>query len=280
MNKSIFAVAVALTLAACGQNKNEAVAVDSIDKLALHSGLLLDYMNTDVRPGDDFNSYVNGGRIGTAVIPADKPGYGIGTMLNDQSQEDVKAIIEQAAEGDFPQGSDEQKVGDLYFSYMDVATRNTLGTKPIQDEFETIDALENHDQLAVYFAEANKIGFGMPFALLQYVDFKNPNTYMMYTYQGGLGLPDREYYFKDDDRSGEIRTKYVQHVATMLDMTGIADSVAAAGTIIALETRLAADHMKKEDTRDMVALYNKIPVAELPELCRTSTGMLTLAKPV
>jgi putative endopeptidase len=253
-------------LAGCGQNGAETAAVDA--KLApdLHSGLLTDYMNADVRPGDDFNAYVNGGWIETAAIPADKPGYGIGTMLNDQAQEQVKAIIEQAAAGDFPQGSDEQKVGDLYHSYMDVQTRNARGTRPLEAEFERIDALESYDQLAVYFAEANKTNFPMPFATLQYVDFKNPDTYMMYTYQGGLGLPDREYYFNEDERSADIRSQYVAHVATMLGMAGFDDSAAAAETIMQLETRLAEHHMKKEDTRDMVALYNKIPLAELPGL--------------
>lgn len=264
MNRSFFAIA--LMLAACGQNKDETVAVESTEEPTLHSGLLLDYMNTDVRPGDDFNAYVNGGWIDTAAIPADKPGYGIGTMLNDQAQEQVKAIIEQAAKGDFPKGSDEQKVGDLYHSYMDLETRNSLGTKPLEHEFETIDALENYDQLVVYFAEANKAGFSMPFTLQQYVDFKNPDTYMMYTYQAGLGLPDREYYFKDDDKSAEIRKQYVTYVATMLDMAGVDDSAAAADTIMQLETRLADRQMRKEDTRDMVALYNKIPVADLPGL--------------
>ncbi|MGH8193809.1 MAG: M13 family metallopeptidase [Woeseiaceae bacterium] len=253
-------------LAACGQNKDETVAVESTEEPKLHSGLLLAHMDTDVRPGDDFNAYVNGGWIDTAAIPADKPGYGIGTMLNDQAQEQVKAIIEQAAEGDFPEGSDEQKVGNLYHSYMDMETRNSLGTKPLKHEFETIDALENYDQLVVYFAEANKTGFSMPFTLQQYVDFKNPDTYMMYTYQAGLGLPDREYYFKDDDKSAEIRKQYVTYVATMLDLAGIDDSAAAADTIMQLETRLADRQMKKEDTRDMVALYNKIPVADLPGL--------------
>ncbi len=264
MNRSFFVIA--LMLAACGQNKDETVAVESTEEPKLHSGLLLAHMDTDVRPGDDFNAYVNGGWIDTAAIPADKPGYGIGTMLNDQAQEQVKAIIEQAAEGDFPAGSDEQKVGDLYHSYMDMETRNSLGTKPLKHEFETIDALENYDQLVVYFAEANKTGFSMPFTLQQYVDFKNPDTYMMYTYQAGLGLPDREYYFKDDDKSAEIRKQYVTYVATMLDLAGIDDSAAVADTIMQLETRLADRQMKKEDTRDMVALYNKIPVADLPGL--------------
>lgn len=265
MNKILGGYAtLVLALVACGQNGNN--AADAMNEPELHSGLLLEHMNTAVEPGDDFNAYVNGAWIETATIPADKPGYGIGTILNDQSQEHVRAIIERSAEGDFAKGSDEQKVGDLYQSYMDMDTRNALGVTPLSNEFEKIDAIRDYDELAVYFAEANKLGFGMPFALLQYVDFKNPNTYMMYIYQGGLGLPDREYYFTEDARSEGIRQKYVAHVATMLDLAGLGNGDAFAESIMKLETRLAAEHMKKEQTRDMVALYNKIPTPELPEL--------------
>jgi putative endopeptidase len=259
-------VALGLVLCACGQNRDPSVAVGAASEPELHSGLLLEHMNTQVKPGDDFNAYVNGQWIDTATIPADKAGYGIGTILNDQSQEHVKAIIELSAEGDFAKGSDEQKVGDLYHSYMDMETRNARGVSPLRGEFEKIDAISSYDDLAVYFAEANKFGFAMPFVLQQYADFKNPNTYMMYIYQAGLGLPDREYYFTGDARSEDIRQKYVAHVATMLDMAGIGNGDAAAETIMKLETRLAAEHMKKEQTRDMVALYNKIPTPELPEL--------------
>ena len=266
MNKTIGGyIVLLLLLGAC----DRATTVDAGDaQPQLHSGVLLEYMNSTVKPGDDFNAYVNGGWIDVAVIPADKPGYGIGTILNDQSQEHVRAIIERSAEGDFAKGSDEQKVGDLYLSYMDMETRNALGVTPLENEFERIDGLRDYDELAVYFAEANKIGYSMPFSLLQYVDFKDPSTYMMYIYQGGLGLPDREYYFNPDARSGEIREKYVAHVATMLEMAGIAagDGDAFAETIMQLETRMAAEHMKKEQTRDMVALYNKIPTPELPKL--------------
>jgi putative endopeptidase len=259
-------VALGLVLCACGQNRDPSVAVGAASEPELHSGLLLEHMNTQVKPGDDFNAYVNGQWIDTATIPADKAGYGIGTILNDQSQEHVKAIIELSAEGDFAKGSDEQKVGDLYHSYMDMEKRNARGVSPLRGEFEKIDAISSYDDLAVYFAEANKFGFAMPFVLQQYADFKNPNTYMMYIYQAGLGLPDREYYFTGDARSEDIRQKYVAHVATMLDMAGIGNGDAAAETIMKLETRLAAEHMKKEQTRDMVALYNKIPTPELPEL--------------
>jgi putative endopeptidase len=269
LNKLISAAALAVLLTACDQ---ENTATQSIEVTAAppaaekHSGLILENMNKDVRPGDDFNAYVNGTWIETAEIPADRAGNSVSLIVHEEATANVRNIIEEAAEGDFPKGSDEQKVGALYASYMDLETRNRLGVTPLNPEFVKINALENHQQLAVYFAEANKIGVDLPFTLAQYVDFKDPNTYMMYTWQGGLGLPDREYYFEAGEHSVEIRNAYLAHVEKMFAKAGIPGAADAANMIMALETRMAAEHMKKEETRDMVALYNKISLDELPAL--------------
>lgn len=267
MKKQFAIAALTLTLCACAQDD---MAGSTSAKPAAdgqrHSGLLLEYMNQDARPGDDFHAFVNGTWLEATEIPADKPSYGIGAILHEESQSHVRSIIEESAAGDFAKGSDEQKVGDLYASYMDMENRNRLGASPLAAEFEKIDSLGGHEELAVYFAEANKIGINMPFALAQYVDFKDPDTYMMYTWQGGLGLPDREFYFLEDDKSKDIRAAYVAHVARMFDLAGLENGAAAADMIMALETRMANGHMLKEQTRNMVALYNKIPTAELADV--------------
>jgi putative endopeptidase len=266
--KSLFgASALILLLAACGQDTTPAPANEAAHAaLEVHSGLLLENMDPSVRPGDDFNAYVNGTWIENNEIPADRASNSVGLIVHEQATADVKAIIEESAEGDYPAGSDEQKVGSLYASYMDMETRDRLGVAPLEDEFDRINALVDHEQLAVYFAEANQVGVNLPFALAQYVDFKDPNTYMMYTWQGGLGLPDRDYYFTEGEKPEAIRKAYVAHVERMFELAGLANGPQAAATIMALETRLAEQHMKKEQTRDMVALYNKLPLAELPEL--------------
>ena len=261
-------LALALILPACGQESTttDTPASIAVDDASLHSGLNLENMDAAIRPGDDFHRFVNGTWLDNNEIPADKPSYGISYILHEESQEQVQRIIEEAAAGDFAKGSDQQKVGDLYASYMDMETRNRLGASPLDAEFEKIGALDSYEDLAVYFAEANKVGIGMPFSLSQYVDFKDPNTYMMYTYQGGLGLPDREFYFLEDEKSQSIREAYVEHIAKMFDLAALPDSDAAAQRMMAIETRLAEHHMLKEETRNMVALYNKIPRDELPEL--------------
>jgi len=266
---------LSLLLAACGQDNaatetpdaatTETTEVATVD-YTKHSGLLLEHMNPNVRPGDDFNAFVNGGWIEATSIPADKSRYGISTILRDESQDHVKAIIEESAEGDFAKGSNEQKVGDLFASFMDMEKRNELGVSPLDAEFEKIDALNDREELAVYFAEANKLNVSMPFTLSQYADFKDPKYYMMYTYQGGLGLPDREFYFLEDEKSVDIRAKYVEHITKMFDMAGLGDGEAAADMLMALETRLAGEQMLKEKVRDFANNYNKLTAAELAEL--------------
>ena len=162
----------------------------------LASGIFLENMDTSVKPGDDFYQYVNGSWLEENTIPADKTRWGAFDILRDKSEENVRSLIQAAAQGDFAKGSEQQQVGDLYNSYLDMAGRNNLGLEPLLEEMTKISALETPSQLARYFAYANKYGYGTPFNVDQYVDFKDPNSYMIHTWQGGLGLPDREYYFQ------------------------------------------------------------------------------------
>ncbi|MDH3746930.1 MAG: peptidase M13 [Gammaproteobacteria bacterium] len=255
-----------MALAACGQQSADTTADASAAKSELTSGLALENMDKSVHPGDDFFSYMNGVWLDQAEIPADKASYGGFAILADEAQEDVKAIIEESASGDFKTGTDEQKVGDLYRSYLDIDTRNEKGVSPLAPEIDRIESINSYDDLAVYFASAVKRGYGVPFVLGQYADMKNPEYYMIYTWQAGLGLPDREYYFNDDEKSAEIRDQYVAHIEKMFDLAGRPNGAQAAATIMALETRMADAHMLKEDARDFAANYSKIPLNELNEL--------------
>lgn len=237
-----------------------------VDDAPLVSGISVEHMDKSVRPGNDFFSFMNGAWIAETEIPADKSSYGGFGILHDESQEAVKVIIEESANGDFAKGTDEQKVGDLYKSYMNLDVRNAKGVEPLQPELDRIDAIANHDDLAVYFASALKRGLDAPFGLAQFADMRRPTHYGIYIYQSGLGLPDREYYFNDDEKSADIRSKYVAHIETMFELAGLADSAAAAKKIMALETRIAAENMKKEATRDWAANYNKVELDALSDL--------------
>ncbi len=230
---------------------------------ALRSGIDLEHMDERVRPGDDFFTYVNGKWLAKTEIPADKPSFGSFEILREQAQEDVRKIIEASVSGDYPVGSDEQKVGDLYRSFMDMETRNARGLAPLEPELRRIEAIDSYDALATYFASALKRGFDAPFVLSQFGDMKNPQYYGIYAYQSGLGLPDREYYLAGDEKSEALRSAYLAHVERMFGLAGFPEPQASATTIMALETRLASEQMRKEDLRDFARNYSKIPVTEL-----------------
>jgi len=285
MKKTLLVTAISLALLGCNQSDKTEIETETeqttkveAQKAALVSGVLVDGMDTSVKPGDDFNQYVNGTWLKNTEIPADKSSYGIFTKLREDSQANVKAIIEASAKGNFAKGTDEQKVGDLYHSFMDLEQREKVGLAPLQKHFTKIDAIGSYDDLAVYLARANMMGYGGPFTVGQYADFKDPNTYMIYAWQAGLGLPDREYYFKEGESSEKVRTAYKAHIAKSLQIAGIADAEKAAHSIYSLESAFASHHMKKEQTRNMVALYNKIPVAELNELMPKFNWSLFLAE--
>jgi putative endopeptidase len=263
VNKLFISAAALLLVAACGQQTAEPVAVDA---KPLRSGIDLAAMDTTVNPGDDFFSYVNGKWIAETEIPADKGRYGVSDKLRDESQDAVKVIIEASANGDFEKGSDEQKVGDMYKSFLDWDTRNARGMEPLQAELDRINAIADYDDLAVYFAETVKRNLDAPFGLGQVADFKDPNYYMVYAGQSGLGLPDREYYLKEDEKSEDLRVKYVAHIEKMYGLAGLDNGAAAAQTVMALETRLAEQNMTKEQSRNWTENYNKIALADLPAL--------------
>ena len=136
----------------------------------------------------------------------------------------------------------------------------------MKNDFDKIDAIKNYDDLASYFAFANKYGVSVPLSLFVYQDLKNPTIYTVYTWQSGLGLPDREYYLKDDERSEEIKVKYAEHISKMLELAGMSDGKSGAATVMSIETALAEKQMPKEQTRDLVSLYNMFPVDTLSNI--------------
>ena len=253
-NIKISFLAVTVLLASCS-NKEELV-----------SGITKKNMDTLVKPGDNFDRFVNGTWGKNNKIPADKASFGAFDMLYDKSQKDVKAIIEEASKGSFSEGSDEQKIGDYYSSYTNRKDRDAKGVTPIQSELKAIDAIANHTDLATYFGKANRTGVSIPFSVTVLEDFKDPKKYTLMTWQGGLGLPEREYYLQNDAKMSDIRKKYVAHIEKMWQLVGLPNGAESASKIMALETTLATNHMKKEDARNTAALYNKYALTDLKSL--------------
>ena len=240
--------------------------LSSCSQKEMASGVSKKDMDTLVNPGDDFDAYVNGNWNKTTKIPADKASYGAFDMLLDKSEKDVKAIIEEAAKGNNAEGTDAQKIGDFFASYMDRKERDAIGLKPLEKEFATVDAITDYNSLASYFGEANRKGYSIPFSFSVYNDFKDPNKYSLVTWQGGISLPDRDYYLSNDEAMLKIRNAYKIHLEKMLQLAGITNPAENAAKVFALETEIAKIHQRKEDNRDMVKLYNPYKVEDFKSL--------------
>jgi putative endopeptidase len=274
MKKKLIVSSICIAfLASCGQQEtstNQPVdndKVESVETVIVKSGIELANMDKKARPQDDFYRYVNGTWLDNTEIPADKSTYGSFTALRDKSRRDVKAIIEETAKlENVEKGSDAQKVGDLYRSFMNEEKLNKLGATPLLPEFAKIDAMSNHDDVSVYFAESQIIGTDSPFGFWVDNDSKNPTSYITYFTQSGLGLPDKKYYFKDDEKSASIRAEYVIHLEKMLALAGLKNSAEGAKTIMNLETAIADLHWSRTERRDRNKTYNKVETAKLAEM--------------
>lgn len=240
------------------------VAAPVMQKTALASGIDKANMDLNVRPQDNFYRYVNGAWLNANEIPGDKTTIGSFYDLRDEADDSVKAIIEElAATENLKMGSDEQKVADLFRSYMNTDARDAAGIKPIQAIFDNINNLKDKNELAAFFGENQKIGVGSPLAFYISVDAKDSTRYATHVWQSGLGLPDRDYYFNEADRFAKLREGYVAHIENMFNLAGLKDGKAAAQTIMALETKLAGFHWTKVESRDSTKRYNKFNVADL-----------------
>lgn len=255
-----------LFIAGCNETTSPKAAVEApvMQKTALASGIDKANMDLSVRPQDNFYRYVNGAWLNKNEIPGDKTSIGSFYDLRDEADDSVKAIIEElAATKNLKMGSDEQKVADLFRSFMDEEARNALGTAPIQPIFDQINNLKNKTELATFFGENQKIGINTPLAFYISVDAKDSTRYATHVWQNGLGLPDKDYYFNDTERFKQLRAGYVAHIENMFNLAGLKDGKAAAQTIMALETKLAGFHWTKVESRDSTKRYNKFDVSEL-----------------
>ncbi|MCX6538748.1 MAG: M13 family peptidase [Acidobacteria bacterium] len=229
----------------------------------LVSGIDITAFDKSMRPQDDFFRYVNGAWLDKTPIPADKPSYGSFEVLYDKAQENLRAIVEEAGKSGGAPGSDARKIGDFYASFMDEAKVESLGTTPLFVELAAIDAIKTKSDLARAFAHMYVLGCDTPLAAFSEGDFKDPKNTAAFVYQNGLGLPDRDYYTKDDAKLAEYRTKYVAFLEAMHKLAGLPSTDVAATDIMALETHLAKSQWTNVETRDMVKMYNKVATADL-----------------
>jgi len=222
-------------------------------------------IDSTVKPGDDFFDYANGGWIKKNPIPADQSSWSIGHLVIEENLKRLREISEKAANYNAAKGSNDQKIGDFWAMAMDSVKIESDGLKPIQPLIDQVNAITDIKTLISAVAALRKVGSNTLFSEFIGQDAKNSDVMSYYLWQGGLGLPEREYYFKSDSATVNIRNAYVKYMAKTLLMAGekpeLAD--AAAKNILAMETRLATASRKIEDLRDPYANYNKMAVTDL-----------------
>jgi putative endopeptidase len=261
----VFVMGVALAVF----SSNQIPTAQAASQAALQSGVDLQYVDHSVRPQDDVYRYLNGKWLDSFQLPADKATYGSFTVIDDATQEQLRGIVDglaQAAGGPAAADPDVRKLTDLYASFMDEARLETLGLKPLQTEFAAIDALANRNEIPALIAHLNHIGAGAPYDFDINQDARNSLQYAVIISQSGLGMPDRDYYLKDDAKLKEARAKYLAHVGKMLGMSGDAQAEAHAAAILDLETALARVQWTRVENRDPIKTYNKTSIADLATL--------------
>ena len=226
-------------------------------------------LDTTIRPGEDIFMYANGGWIKRNPIPAEESQWGIGNLVIEENTRRLREISESAAKENAAKGTAAQKIGDFWLAAMDTLKIEADGTTPLNTYLHKIESINDTKSLLAVFAELDQIGVNGPISFGVGQDAKNSDLNALQLWQTGIGLPEREYYFKNDSSTIQIRTAYVKNIIQTLVMIGDDSSKAAKAAIdiLSLETSLAKVHRKMEDLRDPYANYNKMTFANLTNLC-------------
>ncbi len=259
-------ISLALGVSSCSNNTAQQDTSKKQTGSALGSGIDLSNMDTTVAPQQDFFSYVNGKWVDNTQIPADKARWGSFDALSENSQTQVRELIQELANGQYAKDSDEQKIADFYKSFMDETRIESLGITPLHADLARIDSLTTYTDLTRLWGAWQAYGVGVPIELYIDQDDKNSNQYITGAWQSGLGLPDRDYYLKDDARSQELLGKYQAYIAKLLTLANIPNAKQAAANIVATEKKIAAIHWSRVQNRDRTAIYNKMTLIELNAL--------------
>lgn len=260
IKKLLYTSAIVALMASCHSNDSA--------KTSSGRDILTEDLDTTVSPANDFFQYANGGWIKKNPIPGEQSYWGIGNLVQEENLRRFREINEKAAASSAAKGTSDQKIGDFWKTAMDSAKAESLGLKPLQPLFDKINSIKDIKSLITVVAELKKIGPSGLFNDFVNQDSKNSDVITFTLWQGGIGLPDREYYFKNDSATVNIRNQYVKHLTKILTMSG-EDSVAslmAAKNILSLETKLAAASRKREDLRDDYKNYNKTAINDLHKL--------------
>jgi putative endopeptidase len=254
-------LAIALVCAGLTACNNQSETATKPDVVAVN-------LDTTINPATDFFDYANGGWIKKNAIPGDLSSWGIGQMVNEENLTRLRAINEKAAAANGKAGSTDQKIGDFWSTAMDSAKIETQGLQPLKPYLDKLNAATDSKSLLAVVAEFKKMGSGTFFGDFVTQDDKNSDMISYRLQQGGLGLGEREYYFKTDSATVNIRNKYQEYITKVLTLSG--DDATAAATaaknIMAMETRLAQASRKIEDLRDSYKNYNMVAIKDLGKM--------------
>jgi endothelin-converting enzyme/putative endopeptidase len=243
-------------------------AADAGKTLQLPSGLDRRFMDTTADPCINFAQYACGNFTRLYPIPADRPAYGTGALVYEHTEDALHALLDKVEAYNPSRTPNEQKIGDFYATCMDKDAVQSAGLKPLQGEFDRIAALKSKADLTALLAHDQLIDVTAFFNYGEQQDFKDARKQIAFVDQGGLGLPERDYYLRTGAAAEKTRQQYVQHITNMLKLLGEPDAAAAsdAGKIMQLETALAKVSMDITSQRDPKNVYHPMTVAQLAEL--------------
>ena len=231
-------------------------------------GFSLSNLDKSCKPCDNFYEFAMGGWIKANPIPAEYSSWGTFTQLRDNNLTAMRTILDAAAAAHTSNGTNEQKIGDFYASCMDTSAIEAAGLKPIAGDLSAINAIKDRASLEAEIARLQRQGVNAAFRFYSAQDYKDSAKVIAQATQGGLGMPDRDYYFREDDKSKQLRADYVEHVAKMFELADDAPDRAAgeAKTVMSIETALAKASRTRVDLRDPEKNYNLMPLGEMNTL--------------
>jgi len=264
----LFAIALAGTcLVAQSASKKSSSSQDSLTKIPVIHGFDLSAMDRTADPCNDFYQYVCGSWVKNNAIPPDQGRWGRFSELAERNRLIARDILEKASANDPKRDAIHQKIGDYYQACMDEDAVNQKGLKPLQPELDRIEAVSDRDSAIAELAHLHAVGVrSAVFFFTSNSDLHNANNVIAYVDQGGLGLPDRDDYLKDDDKSKEKREKYLAHVTNMLKLSGDGQAEADAQRVMALETKFAQASMDRIERRKPENRDHKMTLAEFSAL--------------
>jgi predicted metalloendopeptidase len=227
-------------------------------------GVYVSYFDKSVKPGDDFFEYANGTWLKTAEIPSDRPSAGAGFEVTKQNEDRLKAII-AGLRADAKPGSEERKLRDLHDAFLDEAQIEALGLDPVKADLERIASVKTLDDVARLMNEP-RLALDGPFNMIIGADDKDPDSYAVAVFQSGLGLPERDYYLKEDESLAKTRDAYKQYLAQILGFAGRDNAATRAAAVYDLERAIAEAHWPAADRREAEKMYNPMTISELRSL--------------